>query len=154
MVVIPTYGISQINDHNIRLKVLRKKIIGKEFVFGKWNEKDGTETHLTYLGVVKSNQGKIYKIMNSVLLWGLSRRATNRILIFNEKNQYLGNYHVTLNTDLPTQLKNRILLFQNTDSDCDKSITSKVSFKNGLPREFFRECKNGYGDIYSFDGTN
>lgn len=63
---IPEIGISQINDGNIRLKVLHKNVVGKEFVFGKWNEKGGTETHLTYLGSVKTKKGKTYKIMNYV----------------------------------------------------------------------------------------
>jgi len=151
---IPETGISQINDENIRVKVLHKNVIGKEFVFGKWDENEGTETHLTYLGSVKTNKGKTYKFMNSIWIWGLSHRATNRILIFNSRNQYLGNYAVTMVADLPTKLENGILIFRNTDAECDKKITSRISFKKGLPKEFFRECKNKYGDFYSFDGTN
>lgn len=147
-------GKSQTNDQNIRLKVLCFNQIGKEFTFGKWNENGGTETHLKYLGKTETKKGKIYKIMTSIWIWGLSRRATNRILIFNEKNQYLGNYYVTMNTDLPTELENGILIFRNLDTDCDKNRATKINLKNGLPRQFFRECKNGYGDIYSFDGTN
>lgn len=111
VLLIPIFVISQINDQNIRIKALQKGLTGKELVFGKWNEKGKTETHLTYLGTVKTNQGKTYKILNSIWIWGLSHRATNRILIFNANNQYLGNYYVTLNTDLPTKLKNRILIF-------------------------------------------
>jgi hypothetical protein len=148
------FGKSQINDYNIRLLILRKNLVGKEFVFGKWNEKGGTETHLTYLGKVRTRNGKIYKIINSLWIWGLSSRATSRILIFNGKNQYLGNYSVSTDCDLPTKLKNGNLIFENLCSECDKNVVSKVSFKNGLPKKFFRECNNKYGDIYSFDGTN
>lgn len=151
---IPKSGFSQINDKNYRLKVLHKNVVGKEFVFGKWNEKEGTETHLTYLGFVKTKKGRTYKFMNSIWIWGLSHRATNRILIFNGKNQYLGNYAVTMVTDLPTELKNGILIFKNTDSECDKKVVTRISFKKVLHKEFFRECKNGYGDSYGFDGTN
>ncbi|PZU80899.1 MAG: hypothetical protein DI529_16185 [Chryseobacterium sp.] len=129
-------------------------MIGKEFVFGKWNERGGTETHLKYLGQVKTSTGKIHKIMNSVWIWGLSSRATNRILVFNERNQYLGNYYVTLDTDLPTELKNGVLFFKNTDINCDKNLVSKINLKKGLPKQFFRKCENEYGDIYSFDGIN
>ena len=154
LILIPLLWKTQINDQNIRLEVLRKNIIGKEFIFGKWNEKGGTETHLKYLGKVKISDRKIYKIMNSVWVWGLSKRATNRILIFNEKNQYLGNYNVSVNLDLPTELQNGILIFRNLDSNCDKNVVSKINIKNGLPKEFFRECKNKSGDIYGFDGTN
>ncbi|MCS3532201.1 hypothetical protein [Chryseobacterium sp. JUb7] len=154
LILIPFLGESQHKDLKIRLKVLQRGQIGKELVFGKWDIKGGTETHLTFLGTLKTTQGKTYKIMNSTWIWGLSRRATNRILIFNKKNQYLGNYYVTLNTDLPTKLASRILIFQNTNLDCDKKTASKISFKNGLPKTFFRKCKNNSGDFYSFDATN
>jgi len=145
------FGKSQINDNKIRLLTLQKGLTGKKLIFGKWTEKGDTETHLTYLGTVKTNQGKTYKIMNSSWIWGLSRRATNRILIFNGKNQYLGNYPVAVDTDLPTKLMNKILIFQNTNSQCNKNIASKINLKNGLPKEFFRECTDGYGEIYSFN---
>ncbi|MBE8725489.1 hypothetical protein [Flavobacterium hungaricum] len=154
---MPKIGTAQTKDEDIRLKVLRKNSIGKEFVFGKWDERkwdkiEGTETHLTYLGSVKTQKGKTYKIMNSVWIWGLSCRATNRILIFNGKNQYIGNYYVTTETNLPTELKNGILIFRNTDPECNKRIISKVSLKNGLPITIFTECKNGYGDSFTFEG--
>lgn len=154
LILIPLLWKTQINDQNIRLEVLRKNVIGKEFIFGKWSEKDGTETHLKYLGKVQTSDGKIYKIMNSVWNWGLSKRATNRILIFNERNQYLGNYYVSVNLDLPTELQNGNLIFRNLDSNCDKNVASRIIFKNGLPKQFFRECKNKSGDIYSFDESN
>lgn len=154
LILIPLLGKIQINDQNIRLEVLRKNVIGKEFIFGKWNEKGGTETHLKYLGKVKISDRKIYKIMNSVWNWGLSRRATNQILIFNERNQYLGSYYVSVDLDLPTELQNGILVFRNLDSNCDKKVASKINLKNGLPKQFFRECRNKSGDIYSFDGSN
>jgi len=142
-------GNSQVIDSDIQLKVLKNNMKGEEFVFGKWKANTETETHLTYLGDVKVNTGKIYKIMNSTLFWGLSKRATNKILIFNEDNQYLGNYYVTLITDLPIELNNGVLIFKNLSSECDKRIVSKINLKNGFPEIFFRECKNGEGDIYS-----
>lgn len=141
---------AQVNDDGIRLKTLQKSNIGKKYVYGKWNEKGGTETHLTYLGNVKTKKGKSYKIMTSVWLWGLSRRATNRILIFNKINQYVGEYSVTMISDLPKKFENGILIFENENNDCDKKSSSKINFKNGIPKEFFRECKNGSGDIYEF----
>lgn len=142
---------SQTKNDKICLVVLQKELIGKKLIFGKWTEKGEAETHLTYLGSVKTNQGKTYKIINSTWIWGLSRRLTNRILIFNGENQYLGNYNVGVDTDLPTKLINKILIFQNTNLHCSKNIVSKISLKNGLPKKFFRECTNGYGDIYSFN---
>ena len=147
-------GKSQIDDENIRLKVLRKNLIRKEFVFGKWTENGGTETHLKYLGKVKTSKGGTFKILTSVWIWGMSTRHTSRILIFNEKNQYLGNYYVITESLLPAKLENGNLIFENSDADCDKNITSKISFRNKLPEKFFRRCNKKYGDIFSFDGTN
>jgi len=141
---------AQVNDDGIRLKTLQKSNICKKYVYGKWNEKGGTETHLKYLGNVKTKKGKTYKILTSVWLWGLSRRATNRILVFNNLNQYIGEYNVTMISDLPTKFENGILIFENESNDCDKKSSSKINFKNGIPKEFFRECKNGSGDIYEF----
>lgn len=141
---------AQINDDNIRLKTLQKSNIGKKYIYGKWNEKGGTETHLTYLGNVKTKSGKTYKIMTSVWLWGLSRRATNRILVFNSLNQYIGEYSVTMISDLPKKFKNGILIFENKNNDCDQNVSSKINLKNGIPKQFFRECKSGSGDIYEF----
>ena len=141
---------AQINDDNIRLKTLQKSNIGKKYIYGKWNEKSGMETHLTYLGNVKTKKGKTYKIMTSVWIWGLSRRATNRILFFNNLNQYIGEYNVTMISDLPQKLKNGILIFENKNNDCDPKVLSKINLKNGIPKQFFRECKSGSGDIYEF----
>lgn len=154
LILIPLLLKTQIDDSYIRQRVLKKNIINKEFVYGKWNINGGTETHLKYLGKVKTSEGKIYKIMNSVWNWGLSKRATNAILIFDGKNQYLGNYPVSVTPDLPTELQNGILIFRNFDSDCGKNIASKINLNKGLPKKFFRECKNKSGDVYSFNGTN
>lgn len=145
------FAFSQVDASKSRLLVLRKNIIGKEFTFGKWNEKCGNKTNLTYLGSVKTKKGKVYKIMNSVWIWGMSGRATNRILIYNEKNQYLGNYYLTTSSDLPTKLKYGYLIFTNTDKDCDAKIVTRINFMNGIPRSFYRKCNSEYGDIYSFE---
>jgi len=66
----------QVNDQNIRLQVLQKSIIDSEFVFGNWEKKGQTETHLKYLGQVTTKSGKTFKIVNSIFIWGLSQRAT------------------------------------------------------------------------------
>lgn len=151
MFFVSAFLFGQANESKIRTIILEKNIVGKEFTFGKWNEEGGTETNLTYLGRVKTKNGKIYKIMNYTWIWGLSARATNRILIFNEKNQYLGNYYLTTINDLPTELKSSYLIFKNTDEDCDKNIVTKINFNNGIPKSFFRKCNKEYGDIFSFE---
>lgn len=137
-------------DQNIRLQVLQKGIIDSTFIFGKWTEGGNTETHLTYLGQVITNHGQTFKIVNSICFWGLSHRATSRILIFNSKNQYVGNFYLTIAYDLPSNLVDGKLIFKNTDKDCDNKLTTIVDLKNGIPRQFFRKCRGTSGDIYSF----
>ncbi|RZK52165.1 MAG: hypothetical protein EOO91_19820 [Pedobacter sp.] len=141
----------QLNGENIRQKVLEKGIVDSLFIFGKWTEKGQTETHLKYLGQVTTSRGQTFKIVNSSWFWGLSHRATSRILVFNGKNQYVGNYYLTMTYDLPTKLKNGKLIFKNTDEDCDKKIATIINLKNGIPKQFFRKCKDEYGDIYTFN---
>ncbi len=141
----------EIHQHTIRQEVLKNNIIDSLFIYGKWNEDEGTETQLKYLGEIKSKQ-EVFKIMTSVYLWGLSRRATNRILVFNQKKKYLGNYYGFNISNLPQKLENnQLIFFHLDDEDCDSKIINRLSFENGIPNEFFIECKDGMGDIYSFD---
>lgn len=141
-------------QNKIRQEVLSKNQVDSLFVFGKWNEDQGTETRLKFLGHIKSSKEN-YKIVTSTYLWGLARRATNRILVFNEMNQYLGNYYGLYLSNLPEKIENNQLIFFHLDNeDCDPKIINKLSFKNGIPNEFFIECKNGMGDIHAFDPDN
>jgi len=143
--------VAQVNDHNKRQHVLGRGVVDSLFVFGKWNEKGQTETHLKYLGQVTSSNGRIFKIMNSSLIWGLSHRATSSILIFNDKNQYVGNYYLASVDDLPDKLENGYLVFTNYDNEsCDKKLITKVDFTKELPKYIFLKCKGKWGDLYHF----
>jgi len=131
----------QVNDHNIRQQVLEKQIVESLFIFGNWTEKCQIETHLRHLGQVITKSGKIFKIFNSSWFLAFSHRATSRILIFNNRNQYVDDYYVTMTTDLPTKIENGKLIFNNTDEDCDKYLVTVVNLTSGLPKQFFRKCK-------------
>ena len=144
------YG--QEDDRITRLKVLKQAIIDSNFVFGKWTKEDGTETHIRYLGKVTTTRGETLKVMNYIFFWGLSHRATSRILIFDAKNRYLGNYYLTVTTDLPTMMRNGKLIFKNTADDCDKNLQTTVDLNHGLPKTFFRNCFANTGDICTFSG--
>lgn len=146
-----TYASGQVNDGLFRQRVLQKAIIDSNFIFGKWTENGGTETLLKYLGEVTTKHGQTFKILNSMWFWGLSHRATSRILIFTGDNQYVGNYYLRVTSDLPTKMKNGNLIFKNTDEDCDKKLTTIVNLKNGLPKQFFRKCNEKYGDTFTFE---
>ncbi len=139
-------SIAQISDEMIRKEVLQKNEIGKTFTYGRWSENGGTETELTYLGIIQN-----YKIVNSSWIWGISKRATNRIILFDSKNEYVGNYYVTTKCDLPNRIENNNLIFLRSDcEDCDDT-ENKIEFKNGIPDNIFLNCMGKYGDLYSFD---
>ena len=143
----------QDDDKMIRQKVLKADTVDSLFVFGKWSEKGSTETHLKYLGQLTTTQGKILKVMTSIWFWGLSHRATSRILIFNENNQYLGNYNVGIVCNVPDQLVNGKLIFNPSKyGTCDRKAKEVISFQHGLPRQFFLKVQGNYGDIISFSG--
>jgi hypothetical protein len=142
---------SQLDDTLIRQRVLETNIVDSVFVFGKWDKEKGVETDLKYLGQVQTTNGRTLKIMTSMFLWGHSHRATNRILIFNEKNQYLGGFDVHTTFDLPVNLENGFLIFKNTGKDeCDKTLTTKIDFKKGIPNQIFLKCEGENGDLYNF----
>ena len=142
---------AQVNDNKIRQQVLNKSITDSTFIFGKWNTNGNTETHLKYLGEVRTVNGTVFKLMNSIWVWGLSHRATNRILVFNNKNQFVGNYYVTTTDDLPDKLENNKLIFTNSNKQtCDIKLITEIDFSNGLPKSFFIKCKGTDGDIYTF----
>lgn len=144
-----TFG--QVDDDMIRQHVLERGIIDSTYIFGKWSKNGQTETHLTYLGEIKTIEGRTFKIMNSNWVWGLSHRATSRILIFNERNLYIGNYYVDENT-LPYKIEGSYLLFKNTYfKNCDKNNITKINLSAGLPKIIFITCSGKLGDSYLFE---
>lgn len=151
MIFACTIASGQLNDQNSRQDVLKKGIADTTFIFGKWTKQGNTETHLRYLGQVETKDGRIFKIMTSIWIWGLAQRATSRILVFNGKNKYVGNYYMAIVSDLPTKLSNGKLIFKNEGEDCDKNIETVIDLRNGLPKQFFRKCQGESGDIYTFE---
>lgn len=150
LIILSTKALGQTKQQDLRLSILRKNIVGRDFIF---KTKDNSTTHLKYLGVLRSKKGDSYKVMNSIWLWGQAHRATSRILIFNRNNKYLGNYYLTVTDDLPSFIKDNELVFINNakDSDCDLKSTTRINFHNGIPGKFFRKCRGDSGDFYSFD---
>lgn len=148
--MVTVHGICQVQDTMIFQQVLEKKIVDSVFVFGKWaNEGETEETRLTYLGQVTTNDGKILKVMNQMYFWGLSQHATSNILIFNDSNRIIGDYHVNSIPDLPEKLENGILVFINKEEGCNHQITN-VSLLNGIPESIFIPYRGDSGDLYNF----
>jgi hypothetical protein len=106
---------------------------------------------LTYLGKIKTTDGRVLKFVTSRWYWNTSPRATSRIIIFNAKNQYLGDYYLTMTYDVPDKIEDHLLVFINEkQGDCTPNLVTKVNFKRGIPKRFFLKCKDNMGDLYSF----
>jgi hypothetical protein len=153
LVALSSKTLGQVDDSKIRQLALRKSNPDSSYKFH--NSSDSTDTHLHYLGIIRSKNGQVIKIMTSCWRWGIeNHRATNRILLFDHGNRYLGDYPVTMTSDLPTKIKANQLIFSNpSGSDCDPNVFTAISFSNGIPKQFFRKCKGQDGDIYSFDSN-
>jgi len=148
-------GFGQVSDNEIRQQVLKSDVVDSMFVFGKWTEDgNGEETHLKYLGQFSTTDGRTFKIMTSTWYWGLSKRATSRILVYNSKNQYVGNYYIGMVDELPYKLEGSELKFKPTQ--CGEIQTFNTNFNKGLSKQFYIGCKGEKGegirgDFYSFD---
>ena len=147
-----TFSFSQVNHKKAFRLVLEGDAIGKEYSFGQKKRNKHDSLVLIYLGDVKTDKGRVLKILTSRWYWGLSPRATSRIIIFNQKNQYLGDYYLSMTNDMPDKIEDNFVVFTNdSESDCTPNLITKVSFKKGIPKRFFLRCKGKLGDLYSFD---
>lgn len=149
--VFCTTSFGQVNGNNAFQKVLTRNQIGKEFAFNKSKAGYYDSLVLVYLGNIKTKKGRVVKVITSRWYWGSGPRATSRIIIFNSKNQYLGDYYVTMTDDVPDRIEGTSLVFVNAKrGNCVPGLVTKVNFRNGIPREFFLKCDERYGDVYSF----
>ncbi len=141
---------AQTEDEKIRTAILKSEITEKNFVFGKWNGKEETETHLNYLGEITTKDNENYKIMTSSWFWGYTKKVTNLILVYNNQNELLGNYYLNTKCQLPNKIENNKLIFKPDEcTNCDTAIT-KVDFFDGIPENLYLGCKRGRGKIFSF----
>lgn len=134
------------NTAHLRTMVLKKGIKDSIFVFSTSEGKERDETQLKYLGTLKSNDGKVFKVLTYCWLWGHSVRATNRILIYDVHNRYLGCYAPDMKNELPVKIERNELVFSVKEEEGLEPIQTRISFPKGLPRQI--EI-NG-GNLYSF----
>jgi len=138
---------AQSKDKAEKLFVLGKNIIGKTYLFNHSEKNDYNETKLTYLGVLKTDNGRQFKIMNFCWIWGHSARATNRILIYDMNDNYLGNYYLTTVDELPSKIEFNQLIFKVNNDSSKKEVITRLSFKNGIPKSLYLKDDN----IYQFE---
>jgi hypothetical protein len=149
LLVFPILSYSQVNPFKTYRAVLQHAQPGKEYFFDQSSQDDLDSLVVVYLGKIVTAKGKVLKFLTSRWYWGSVPRATSRIVIFNEKNQYLGDYCLTMTYDVPGKLENKFLVFTSNknSSHCPPGVVTRISFKNGIPKQFFVKCN---GDIYSF----
>ena len=130
--------------------VLKANVVDSLFVYDHTVKQQGNTDYnivkLKYLGSVTTTKGNTFKLISSILIWGLSQRGTTRILVYNDKNQYVGNYNMYLVSNAPTKLDNGILVFENDKRRSgSNSKTVSVNLKKGLPNSFYLN-----GNFHSF----
>jgi hypothetical protein len=137
-------------------QVLFKNIPDSSFSYDQSNKTDGhNEIILKYLGKVRTKSNRIFKVLTYKLIWGSNFHTSARIIIFNDKNKTVGQYHLGDGADLPTKLVEAKLMFPNSDkSTCDKNVLTYISLKNGLPNKMFIKCQGQFGDLYNFSAPD
>ena len=156
LIICFTSANGQEEEYNQKLlkEIFEKGLVDSEFVFGKWDTSGNEETHLKYLGELKTTDGKVFKVINESFHWGYSRHATSRILIFKGDNKFVGEYEVNSIFELPIKLSNGKLLFLNKEADCDKNLRNEIDFTGGVPKRIFLKCKGENGDLYILQEHN
>jgi hypothetical protein len=112
---------AQVNQNRAWQEVLTQDQIGKEYSYDNskkyfFNNKSQHQYDslvLIYLGQITTKNGRLLKFLTSRWFWGTSPGATSRIVVFNSKNQYLGNYYLTMTYDIPDKIERSFLIFQN-----------------------------------------
>jgi len=147
-----TTAVAQGDTDKDRLVVLQHNKIGKTYIFDRSKKEDYNRTELTYLGILKAGDGRVFKLMISRWSWGLSPETTTRLLVFNNKNRYTGYYYIGKAYKLPDRIENNALVFDNKGSEnCDPDSVTRITFTNGIPNRFTVDCKDGgWADIYVF----
>jgi len=156
--LIPNSFSQKVNDEQsyvelklIRLRLIKESIVGRKFFYDFTKDSSCNKTCITYLGQIKTDKNKSYKILTCFYVHGQSCRGTSCILIYNLKNKYVGNYYVSMPEDLPDTIINNRLVYTKFNVDCKFRKGTEISFENELPKTIFIPCdKIDMGDLYSF----
>ncbi|MDD5148913.1 MAG: hypothetical protein PHC28_00335 [Flavobacterium sp.] len=136
---------------------LKENIIGKAYLYDLTGKKGCNKTRIKYLGVVRTNQRKLYKVLTSFFVFSTSNdmcHGTSKIKIYDMKNRYVGEYYVGMPESLPDTLQENKLLYLENSEDCNLRKTRFINLANGLPKTFFIPCTKDGGDEYSFSNGN
>lgn len=136
----------------LELIALKNGNIGKEYSYDLTKKEGCNKTTIKYLGVLKTNNGKKYKVLSSFFVFSAAStcHGTSNIKIYNLNNEYLGKYNVGMPEDLPTEIKNNKSIFWSKTKDCDLRTNFSINFENGLAKRFFLPCSQKGGDEIIF----
>ncbi|MFB6454377.1 hypothetical protein ACE38W_03815 [Chitinophaga sp. Hz27] len=149
LLILPAYLEAQISQQHV-VSVLEENIVGKKITY---KEKYGNTAEFTYLGILRSKTGEIYKVMKVNSLSGLykdSQRSWGGILVFN-RNNLLGYYYVGSELSLPSYIKKNELIFKPSEGCTETTV---INFYNGIPASIFILCDKKGGDAWTFYEKN
>lgn len=133
------------------LLALKKNVIGKIYIYDLTKKEGCNKTKIKYLGTIKTNNGKRYKLLSSFFVFRAAStcHGSSSIKIYDMKNNYIGKYYVGMPYDLPDKIIDNHLIWVNS-KNCNLRTTFSVDMKKGLPKNFFIPCSKDGGDITSF----
>ena len=134
------------------LLALKKGSIGKSYVYDLTNKKDCNKSVIKYLGIIKTKNGKQYKVISSVFVYsaGSTCHGTSHIKIYDIKNKLIGSYYVGSPDELPNKIiKNKFVCWENS-KECELRKDFSINFEKGLPKNFFLPCSKSGGNEYGF----
>ncbi len=131
---------------------LKNGNIGKEYTYDLTNKEGCNKTKIKYLGDIKTNNGKQYKVLSSFFVFSAAStcHGASNIKIYNLNNKYLGKYNVGIPEDLPNEVKNNKSIWWSKTKDCDLRTNFSINLEKGLPKRFFLPCSQKGGDEMIF----
>lgn len=115
---------------------------GKSYTYDISRVPGCTPTEIKYLGIIKTQSCKQYKILNSFFVYStsnkLSCRAEGMIKIYNMKNKFVGLYFVHNYENMPDKLyKNCLVYLKRKSKNFVRNKTTYISFSKGIPKTIF-----------------
>ena len=135
------------------LLALKRQNVGKIYIYDLTKKEGCNKTTIKYLGIIKTNKGKKYKVLSSffVLSAASTCHGTSNIKLYDMENKFVGLYYVGMPNNLPTKItKNKFICWANSD-ECKSRKDFEVNFEKGLPKNFFLPCSKDGGDECKFN---
>jgi hypothetical protein len=86
--LVSSIGYGQVNHKKAFQLALEYNEVGKEISFSQSKGENYDSLVLVYLGDIRTKKGQHLKILTSRWYWGISKRGTSRIIVFNQKKQF------------------------------------------------------------------